>query len=152
MYDAVYMVCKEKLINEFGSRNVLLLISDGDDNMSNETFESALEMAQRAEVAIYSISTNSSGFFGMEAPKNDKILRKLAEETGGRAFYPGKSDELAQSFYDVGQELRSQYSLAYRSTHKVRDGSFRTVKIEPSRKDVRVKARKGYYAPRGAPS
>jgi VWFA-related protein len=152
MYDAIYMVCKEKLINEFGSRNVLLLISDGDDNMSNETFESALEMAQRAEVSIYTISTNTSGFFGMSSPKDDKILRKLAEETGGRAFYPAKSDELAQSFYDVGQELRSQYSLAYRSTNKVRDGSFRTVKIESGRKDVRVKARKGYYAPRGSKS
>ena len=63
-----------------------------------------------------------------------------------------ESDELAQSFYEVGQELRSQYSLAYRSTHTVRDGSFRSVKIETSRRDVRVNARKGYYAPRGSSS
>jgi VWFA-related protein len=150
MYDAIYMVSKEKLINEFGSRNVILLISDGEDNMSGESFESALEMAQRAEVSIYTISTNASGFFGMASPKHDKILRKLAEETGGRVFFPAKSEDLAQSFYEVGQELRSQYSLAYRSTHTVRDGSFRTVKIETDRKNVRIKARKGYYAPRGS--
>ncbi len=149
MFDAIYLVCREKLINEFGGRNVVLLISDGDDNMSNESLESALEMAQRAKISIYTISTNSSGFFGMEAPKNDKILRRLAEETGGRVFYPAKSDELAQSFYEVSQELRSQYSLAYRSTHTIKDGSFRAVKIEAGRRDVRVKARKGYYAPRG---
>jgi Ca-activated chloride channel family protein len=148
MYDAIYMVSKEKLINEFGSRNVILLISDGEDNMSSESFESALEMAQRAEVSIYTISTNASGFFGMASPKHDKILRKLAEETGGRIFFPAKSEDLAQSFYEVAQELRNQYSLAYRSTYTVRDGSFRTVRIESDRKNVRIKARKGYYAPR----
>jgi Ca-activated chloride channel homolog len=149
MFDAIYLVCQEKLKNEAGSRKVLVLISDGDDNLSLESLASALEMVQRAEVTIFAISTNSSGFFGMASPKNDKVLKKLAEDTGGRAFFPPKVEDLAQSFHEISQELRSQYSLAYRSTNPNKDGSFRSIKIATSRKDVKIKSRKGYYAPRG---
>jgi VWFA-related protein len=147
MLDAVYLACQEKLKAERG-RKVLILISDGDDNLSLETLGSTLEMAQRADVSLYAISTNSSGFFGLTAPKSDKLLKRLAEETGGRAFFPFKAEDLAQSFQDIGEELRSQYSLAYRSSNPNRDGSFRSIKIETARKSLKVKARKGYYAPR----
>jgi len=148
MFDAILQVCQEKLKAEVGSRKILILISDGDDNLSSESLESALEMAQRADVAIFAISTNSSAFFGMSSPKNDKVLKRLADETGGRAFFPLKIDELAQSFQDITQELRSQYSLAYRSNNPNRDGAFRSIKIDMDRRDLRVKARKGYYAPK----
>jgi Ca-activated chloride channel homolog len=148
MFDAIYQVCQEKLKGEVGSRKILILISDGDDNLSSESLESTLEMAQRADVAIFTVSTNSSAFFGMSSPKNDKVLKRLADETGGRAFFPLKIDELAQSFQDISQELRSQYSLAYRSNNVNRDGSFRSIKIDTDRRDLRVKARKGYYAPK----
>jgi Ca-activated chloride channel family protein len=147
MLDAVYLACQEKLKGEAG-RKVLILISDGDDNLSLETLGSTLEMAQRADVSLYAISTNSSGFFGLTAPKSDKLLKRLAEETGGRAFFPFKAEDLSQSFQDIGEELRSQYSLAYRSSNPNRDGSFRSIKIETARKSLKVKARKGYYAPR----
>jgi Ca-activated chloride channel family protein len=147
MLDAVYLACQEKLKAETG-RKVLILISDGDDNLSLETLSSTLEMAQRADVSLYTISTNSSGFFGLTAPKSDKLLKRLAEETGGRAFFPFKAEDLSQSFQDIGEELRSQYSLAYRSSNPNRDGSFRSIKIETARKSLKVKARKGYYAPR----
>ena len=100
-------------------------------------------------MAIFTISTNSSGFFGLTAPKADKLLRRLADETGGRAFFPFKAEDLSQSFQDIAAELRSQYSLAYRSSNVNRDGTFRAIKIEPERKNVKVKSRKGYYAPRG---
>ena len=149
LFDAIVLVSREKLRNESSTRRVLLVISDGDDNLSTETLESTLEMAQRAEVSIFTISTNSSGFFGMESPKHDKVLKKLAEETGGRAFFPNRAEDLAQSFFDVSQELRSQYSLAYRSTDTSHDGAFRAIHIESNRKDVRIKSRKGYYAPKG---
>jgi Ca-activated chloride channel homolog len=147
MLDAVYLACQEKLKAEAG-RKVLILISDGDDNLSLETLGSTLEMAQRADVSVYTISTNSSGFFGLTAPKSDKLLKRLAEETGGRAFFPFKAEDLSQSFQDIGEELRSQYSLAYRSSNPNRDGSFRSIKIETARKSLKVKARKGYYVPR----
>lgn len=149
MFDAIVLMCQEKMRNESSTRKVLLVISDGDDNLSHGSLESTLEIAQRAEVSIFAISTNSSGFFGMESPKHDKILKKLAEETGGRVFFPSRAEDLAQSFFDVSQELRSQYSLAYRSANTSRDGAFRSIRIESSRKAVKVKSRKGYYAPKG---
>ncbi|PYV41704.1 MAG: VWA domain-containing protein [Acidobacteria bacterium] len=148
MLDAIYLACQEKLKSELG-RKILILISDGDDNLSLETLTSTLEIAQKSDVAIFAISTNSSGFFGITAPKADKILKRLAEETGGRAFFPFKAEDLSASFQDIGAELRSQYSLAYRSSNPGRDGSFRSIKIETDRKNLKVKARKGYYAPRG---
>ncbi len=148
MLDALYLACQEKLKSENG-RKLIILISDGDDNLSLETVNSTLEMAQRSDVAIFTISTNSSGFFGITAPKADKLLKRLAEETGGRAFFPFKAEDLSQSFQDIAIELRSQYSLAYRSSNVSRDGSFRSIKIEPERKNLKVKSRKGYYAPRG---
>ncbi len=148
MLDAIYLACQEKLKSETG-RKLIILISDGDDNLSLETVNSTLEMAQRSDVAIFTISTNSSGFFGLTAPKADKLLKRLADETGGRAFFPFKAEDLSQSFQDIAAELRSQYSLAYRSSNVNRDGTFRAIKIEPERKNVKVKSRKGYYAPRG---
>ena len=148
MLDAIYLACQEKLKSETG-RKLIILISDGDDNLSLETVTSTLEMAQRSDVAIFTISTNSSGFFGLTAPKADKLLKRLADETGGRAFFPFKAEDLSQSFQDIATELRSQYSLAYRSSNVNRDGTFRAIKIEPERKNVKVKSRKGYYAPRG---
>jgi VWFA-related protein len=147
MLDAIYLACQEKLKSETG-RKLIILISDGDDNLSLETLSSTLEMAQRSDVAIFTISTNSSGFFGLTAPKADKLLKRLADETGGRAFFPFKAEDLSQSFQDIAAELRSQYSLAYRSSNVNRDGTFRAIKIEPERKNVKVKSRKGYYAPR----
>lgn len=148
MLDSIYLACQEKLKSETG-RKLIILISDGDDNLSLETVSSTLEMAQRSDVAIFTISTNSSGFFGLTAPKADKLLKRLADETGGRAFFPFKAEDLSQSFQDIAVELRSQYSLAYRSSNPNRDGTFRAIKIEPERKNLRVKSRKGYYAPRG---
>ena len=148
MIDAIFLACQEKLKAETG-RKIIVLISDGDDNLSLETVNSALEMAQRSDVSIFTISTNSSGFFNLSAPKSDKLLKKLAEETGGRAFFPFKAEDLTQSFQDISAELRSQYSLAYRSTNTLRDGNFRTIRIELDRKNLKVKSRKGYYAPRG---
>jgi VWFA-related protein len=149
MFDAIQIACQEHLRKETGMRRVVVLISDGDDNMSFEVLNSAIEAAQRAEVAIYAISTNTSGFFGMSAPKNDKVLKRLAEETGGRAFFPAKIDEMAVNFQDISLELRNQYSLGYRSANRQKDGSFRNIKINTTRKDAKVFHRKGYYAPAG---
>jgi len=148
LLDSIYLACQEKLKAETG-RKIIILISDGDDNLSLETLNSTLEMAQRSDVALFTISTNSSGFFGLTAPKADKILKRLADDTGGRAFFPFKAEDLSQSFQDISSELRSQYSLAYRSSNGNRDGSFRAIKIDPERKNVKVKSRRGYYAPRG---
>ena len=149
LLDSIFLTCQEKLKAEPGStRKIIILISDGDDNLSIQNLASTLEMVHRSDVSIFAVSTNSSGFFSIKAPKSDKLLRRLARETGGRAFFPFKSEELSESFADIGSELRSQYSLAYRSSNNQRDGSFRSIKITTDRKRLKVKSRKGYYASR----
>jgi Ca-activated chloride channel homolog len=146
MFDAIYLACQEKLKNDPAPRRALILISDGDDNSSNQDIGTVIDIARRADASIYAISTNSSGFFGMASPKLDKVLKTLADETGGQALFPFKAEDLAKSFLDISQELRSQYSLAYRSTDPLRDGAFRSLRIECARKDMKIKTRKGYYA------
>jgi Ca-activated chloride channel family protein len=149
MFDAIYLACQEKLKNDPAPRKALILISDGDDNNSNQDINTVIDIARRADTSIYAISTNSSGFFGMESPKLDKVLKTLADETGGQALFPMKAADLGKSFLDISQELRSQYSLGYRSTNPAKDGSFRSIRIECARKDIRIKTRKGYYAQKG---
>ena len=147
LYDAIYFSCREKMLifppPEPYLRRVLVIISDGQDNQSEHTREEALAMAQRAEVTIYAISTNATGSPG----HGDKVLRRLAEQTGGRAFFPFKDSETAADFQQIARELRSQYSLAYVSTNRAHDGIFRTITIEPLQKGLQVRAKPGYFPP-----
>ena len=147
MFDAIQVACQEKLAGLTGRRRILVLIGDGDDNMSYETLDSVIALAQRSDVSIYTISTNTSGFFGMAQPKQDKILKRLAKYSGGRAYFPPKIDDLAMSFFRVAEELRSQYSVAYRSTNSTRDGTYRRIKINVRGKKIKLRYRKGYYSP-----
>ena len=147
LYDAIYFSCREKMLifppPEPYLRRVLIIISDGQDNQSEHTREEALAMAQRAEVTIYAISTNPTGL----PVYGDKVLRRLAEQTGGRAFFPFKASETAANFQEIARELRSQYSLAYISANRAHDGTFRTIAIEPLQKGLQVRAKPGYFAP-----
>ncbi|MFN8007184.1 MAG: VWA domain-containing protein [Terriglobia bacterium] len=149
MYDAIQKTCQDQLAKERDRRRVIVLISDGDDNMSYETMESALQIILQTDVSVFSISTNSSGFFGMENPRLDKAFKRFSDESGGRTFFPKKIEDMAYSFRDIINELRNTYSLAYRSPNKDRDGAFRSIKVECTRKDVRLLYRKGYYASQG---
>jgi Ca-activated chloride channel family protein len=147
LYDAMFFSCKEKMLffppPEPYLRRVMIVISDGQDNQSEHTREEALAMAQRAEVTVFTISTNRSGTEG----RGDKVLRRLAEETGGRAFFPFEASELAADFQQISRELRSQYSLAYVSTNNAHDGTFRNISVQPLEKNLRVRAKAGYFAP-----
>lgn len=147
LYDAIYFSCREKMLifppPEPYLRRVLVIISDGQDNQSEHTREEALAMAQRAEVTIYAISTNATG----SPVHGDKVLRRLAEQTGGRAFFPFKDSETAADFQQIARELRSQYSLAYVSTNQAHDRIFRTITIEPLQKGLQVRAKPGYFPP-----
>ena len=147
LYDTIYFACKEKMLffppPEPYLRRVLIIISDGQDNQSEHSRDEALAMAQRGEVIIFTISTNRSGVEG----QGDKILKYLARETGGRAFFPFATSDLAANFEEIARELRSQYSLAYVSTHQARDGTFRNISIRPREKDLNIRAKSGYFAP-----
>jgi VWFA-related protein len=167
VYDAIYNACEKELSHPprpAGDqpdvvRRVMILISDGDDNLSNHTRSEAIEMAQRYSVVIYTISTSTQWIqLSQTNPdkaanrkthltEGDKILQDLAEETGGRAFYPYHVDDLDQSFQDIGDELRNQYSIAYIPTHSQFDGKYHKIRIEvPDHKGYQVRARRGYYA------
>jgi len=105
-------------------------------------------MALKAEATIFSISVNRGGFFGVGNTKNgDHILKQLAEETGGRAFFPFKVEELEDSFRQISQELRSQYNIGYLSNNPNRDGNYRKIEVRIIEKGTKLNYRKGYYAP-----
>jgi VWFA-related protein len=148
MYDAIYYACRDKLMNydkgSLATRRAIILLSDGEDNQSRVTREEAVEMAQRAEVIIYTISTNTSGL----KLRGDKILEHFAEETGGRAFFPFKIEEVADAFSQIQDELRSQYNLSYKPADLQPNGQFHSIAILADNKKYKVRARKGYYAPR----
>ena len=147
-YDAIFMACREKLQQDqprHKFRRALIVLSDGDDNNSRYSRDQALEMAQKADVVLYAISTNNSG-----AEKDgDKVLKYFTRETGGLVFFPFKVQDLAQSFENIANELRHQYNVLYRPEPAKTDGLFHEVDIKvKSRKDLVVRARKRYYAPR----
>jgi Ca-activated chloride channel family protein len=147
LYDAIYHACRDKLSKEQSDRpqrRALVILSDGDDNQSEFSQAQAIEMAQRSEVIIYAISTDDSGLI----LRGDKNLEKLAEATGGRAFFPFKMKDIKNSFAAIEDELRSQYVVSYHPADFDADGRYRSIEISALKKDLQVRARKGYYAPR----
>ncbi len=147
LFDALYYACKEKMIYvpepQPYLRRVLIVLSDGQDNESQHSMEEALAMAQHAEAIIFAISTNRSGI----TERGDRVLKYLAQQTGGRAYFPFQASDLAGAFQQIAKQLRSQYSLAYVSTDTARDGAFRRIRIQALKKGLRVTARAGYFAP-----
>lgn len=168
VYDAIYEACAKQLSNPPRPpgdqpdivRRVMILISDGEDNLSDHTRAEAVEMAQRTGVVIYTISTSiqwvtttaekdcrATGTCKYHLTDGDKILQDLAEETGGRSFYPYHVDDLDQSFQDIGDELRNQYQITYNPSNFVPNGKYHRIKIEiPKIGGYQVRARRGYYA------
>jgi VWFA-related protein len=146
LYDAVRLAVTRKLAGQDG-RKIMVMITDGDDTASRSTLSDALDAAQRHEVIIYAVSTNSPGLGGAKSKKGDDTLKKFAEATGGRVFNPSKIENLSSNFSEITDELRFQYGLAYSSTNPQRDGAFRRIRIEPSNKQYVVRARTGYFAP-----
>jgi Ca-activated chloride channel homolog len=147
LYDAIYNACHDKLLKEQSDhpvRKALVILSDGDDNQSEHSQAQAIEMAQRAEVIIFAISTDDSGLI----LRGDKTLERLADATGGRAFFPFKMKDIKNSFAAIEDELRSQYVVSYHPANFDADGRYRSIEISALKKDLQVRARKGYYAPR----
>jgi VWFA-related protein len=148
LYDAIYFACRDRLQQDqprHKFRRAVIIVTDGDDNQSRVTRDQALEMAQKADAVIYAISTNISRIEG----DGDKVLRYLTTETGGQAFFPFKVQDLAQDFENIANELRRQYNIFYRPEPLKADGLYHAINVKVNgRKDLVVRARKGYYAPR----
>jgi VWFA-related protein len=150
LYDAIYFASKEKLMKDqpmYKFRRAMVILSDGIDNASRYSRDQALEMAQRADTVIYTISTNITHI----ETDGDKVMHYFADQTGGNAFFPFEAKDLNQSFENIANELRHQYNLFYRPEPLKNDGLYHNVQIRvKERKDFVVRARKGYYARRDA--
>ena len=148
LYDAIYFACRDKLSQDqpmHKFRRAMVIVSDGDDNYSHYSRDQALERALKDEVVIYAISTNIS----RTESDGDKVLKYFTKETGGRAFFPFKVEDLDQSFENIANELRHQYSISYRPEPLKTDGLFHAIDVRVrERKNILVNVRRGYYAPK----
>lgn len=145
LYDAVYLACHDELSNEAG-RKAIVLLTDAEDTGSKLTENDAIEAAQRADSVVHILLISDP--FATEG-YGPGVASHMTQETGGRVIGVRNEKNLEKAFDIVSEELRSQYVLGYSSTNTKHDGTFRKIKVEVSRPDVKVLARRGYYAPAG---
>jgi VWFA-related protein len=146
LYDAVYLAADEKLKGQVG-RKVLVLITDGVDQGSRLKIQEALLAAQKADAIIYSIYyADPRAYSDFEFGPTDDALKRMSEETGGRVFKVDRKHPLDDAFNQIQEEMRSQYAIGYTPTNQQKDGTYRRIEIKTSGKDLKVQARKGYYA------
>jgi VWFA-related protein len=143
LYDAIYLACNEKLNTEAG-RKAIVIVTDAQDEGSKVRLEEAIEAAQRTDTVVHILLVADPHFGG----GNGGVARKITDETGGRTISVNSEKHLAEAFDQISEELRSQYTLGYYPTNAARDGKFRKIKVEMSNHDLKVLARKGYYAPK----
>jgi VWFA-related protein len=143
LYDAIYLACSEKLNTEAG-RKAIVIVTDAQDEGSKVRIEEAVEAAQRTDTVIHVILV-ADPHYGA----NSGAARKLADETGGRVLSASSDKKLMQAFDEISEELRSQYTLGYYPSNSALDGKFRKIRVETANHDLKVLARKGYYAPKG---
>jgi len=143
LYDAIYLACSEKLATEAG-RKAIVIVTDAQDEGSKVKLEEAIEAAQRTDTVIHILLVVDPRYGG-----NPGVAHKLAEETGGRMISVRSEKKLVEAFDEISEELRSQYTLGYYPTNSARDGKFRKIKVDTASHELKVLARKGYYAPKG---
>ncbi len=142
IWDAVYSVSNDLLKREAG-RRVIILITDGEDTSSTVKLRDAVERTWRNEVIVYAIGIGDPAY-GVDSG----VLKKITQETGGRAFFPRSEADLDKAFAQIDEDLRSQYVLAYTPSNGAKDGSFRTIQLRvKNQKDLNVRHRRGYFAP-----
>ena len=145
LFDALYYASRDKLLKSSQGdsvRRAIILVTDGDDNASHVTREEAIEMAQRADVIVYTISTNFP-----DGGPGDKVLQRISDATGGRSYQPFQLSDVANAFVQIQEDLRSQYALSYHPPKFAKDGRYRTIEITANRRGLKVRSRSGYYAP-----
>jgi Ca-activated chloride channel homolog len=147
LYDSVIATAADMLAKEPG-RKTIILLTDGVDTTSRMKLDEAINEALRAEVVIYSIGIGDPGQGGV----NEGLLKKISESTGGRAVFPKDARDLDKAFAQLEQDLRQQYLLAYEPKNEATDGGFRKLEIRVvnrNTKDLKIRHRRGYYAPQG---
>ncbi len=146
LYDAIFLA-SERLERGPG-RRVIVILSDGLNMISRTTLESALRMAEKADATIYAIYTVNRLSEEPGVVSGEKLLQQICERTGGQVFFPENSYALDGVFEQLSQVLRAQYALSFYSSSEQNDGSYRRLEVQLKRPDLKVRARKGYYAPK----
>jgi VWFA-related protein len=153
VWDAIWATAEELIgTSAEHTRRAIILLTDGDDTSSRMKMHEAIERAQKADALIYAIGIGDRYTFNV----NEGGLRKIAEETGGRAYFPQHERDLREAFAQIQKDLREQYLVAYSPTNKARDGSYRKIEIQvvnPALKQQNLKLnyRSGYFAKTGTP-
>ena len=152
LHNAVYVALQGlKRVNvgtdEEPRRLALIVFSDGEDTSSLMTFDDLLDVAKRSDTAIYTIGLREERSRRAGFPAPDFVLRQLASETGGRAFFPNTIDDLSSVYGQIADELASQFSVGYVSNNTRRDGTWRPIVVQVSKPDLTVRTKRGYFAP-----
>ena len=152
LHNAIYIALKElrkvRAVNEEDvRRQALIVFSDGEDTSSLVSFDEVLDLAKRSETSIYTIALRGADVQAKGFREAEFVMRTLAQETGGRAFFPSKIDDLNGVYTQIADELASQYTLGYTSANPRRDGAWRRIVVQVSRPNVTPRTKKGYYAP-----
>ena len=142
-YDAIWVACGEKLATEAG-RKAMVIITDADDQGSKVRLEEAIEAAERTNAAVHILLVHDPGYGW-----RPDVAHKIADQTGGRVIEVSSEKHLQEAFDQISEELRTEYTLGYYPTNASRDGTFRKIKVETTDHELKVLARKGYYAPKG---
>ena len=155
LYNAIYISLKElKKIKarseEEIRRQAIIVLSDGDDTSSLLPYEEVLELAKRSETAIYTIGLRPPDLGRATFKEAEYVLRSLAQETGGRSFFPAHVQELPKIYESISQELSTLYTLAYSSKNPLRNGAWRRIVVRVTRPGMLTRTRQGYYGPTGS--
>lgn len=153
LHNALYISLKElakikATTAEDVRRQAIIVLSDGEDTSSLVSYEEVLDLAKRSETAVYTIALQAK-----DAPQTkgfreaEFILRQFAQETGGRAFFPARIEDLKDVYGQIADELSSQYSIGYASKNPRRDGAWRRIVVQVLRPQVVARTKRGYYAP-----
>ncbi len=131
-------------------RKVIVIVSDGVDTVSNLTFDQALNSAQEADCQIYAVQTGQSESANLRDLVAERRLQEFTAQTGGAVYKPRGTNDLDQAFEQIAADLSQQYVLSYYPGNEIADGRFRRISLRVvTRPNVRVRTRKGYYAPKG---
>src|SRR5688500_10616962 len=148
IWDAVWATSEELISTSAEhTRRAIILLTDGVDTSSRMKMHDAIERAQKADALIYAICIGDRYYFNV----HEGSLRKIAEQTGGRAYFPRHEQDLRDAFVQIQRDLREQYLVAYSPINKARDGSYRKIEIQllnPALKQQNLKLnyRAGYFA------
>jgi VWFA-related protein len=153
IWDAIWATSEELISTSAEhTRRAIILLTDGVDTSSRMKMQEAIERAQKADALIYAIGIGDRYTFNV----NEGALKKIAEKTGGRAYFPRHERDLNDAFTQIQRDLREQYLVAYSPSNKARDGSYRKIEIQVTnptqrQRDLKLNYRSGYFAKTNTP-